>query len=44
MDQRAEPGRPVPERRQAVPLDDAGEIGVPGGELVDRRRETALVE
>ncbi len=44
MDERPEPGGAIPERREAVPLDDAGEVGVARRELGDRGVEARAVE
>ena len=44
MDEGPEPRRAVPERREAVPLDDAGEVRVARRELGDRGVEARPVE
>ena len=44
MDERREPRGAVPQRREAVPLDDAGEVGVARRELGDRGVEARAVE
>ena len=44
MDERPEPRRAIPERRKAVPLDDAREVRVASRELADRGVEARPVE
>ena len=44
MDERPEPGRAVPQRREAVALDEPGKVGVPCRELGDRGVEAGPVE
>ena len=44
MNERREASRPIPQRRRAVPRDDASEVVIAGRELLDRALERRLVE